>query len=52
MLNAEYSMTDAVSVLLRKKTVSIILMSKYSDTLLTAVRAVNSEITAVKTSEQ
>src|SRR6266480_5880541 len=52
MLNAEYSMADAVSVLLRKGAVSTMLVPKYSDVLLTAVRAVDPEITAVETSEQ
>ena len=52
VLNAGYSMAGAVSVLLRKGAVSTMLMPKYLNALLTAVRAVDSEITAVETSEQ
>ena len=52
VLNAEYSMAGAMSVLLREGAVSTMLVPKYSDMLLTAVRAVDPEITAVETSEQ
>ena len=45
-------MAGAVSVLLREGAISSMIMPKYSDVLLTAVRKVNSEITAVETSEQ
>ena len=52
VLNAGYSMAGAVSALLREGAVSTMLVPKYSDVLLTAVRAVDPEITAVETSEQ
>ena len=45
-------MAEAVSVLLREGAISSMIVPKYSDVLLTAVRKVDSEITAVETSEQ
>ena len=52
VIDAEYILSETISVLLNKKAINSILLSLHSDLLLMTIRHVNSEVFSVKASEQ
>ena len=52
VIDAEYTFSEAISVLLSKKVINSMLLLFHSDLLLTAIRYADSEIFSVKALEQ
>ena len=51
IVDVGYISTEAILVLLKNRALSSIVISEYTDILLTAVRKINTNITAVKASQ-
>jgi len=52
MINAEYILSEIISVFLSKKMINSMFLSLHSDLFLTAIRHADSEVFSVKASEQ
>src|SRR5205809_6736710 len=52
VIDAEYTLSEIISVLLNKKTINLMFLSFHSNLLLMTIRHVNSEVFSVKASEQ
>jgi hypothetical protein len=50
-VNIDYTLSEAISVLLKNRALSSIVVSEYTDILLTVVRRINTNITAVEASQ-
>ena len=52
VIDAEYTLSEAISVLLSKKAINLMLLSLHNNLFLMIIRHVNSEVFSMKASEQ